>query len=366
MAYTRGEMIALGFVLLFLPTVFVALRIWARITCHAGLHWDDYTVFCGLAFAISVCICHLIAAIQGQLGQHQTTYPDGSPILDDPRFLIYERCKFALHMLSTLGLGFTKTSMILLYLRIFRTPLFRRICQGCVVFVICWTISFTFACLFQCYPVTALVEFFYGNKCINTLVFYNVLSGSDVALDVVIIILPIAPVLGIQMSLRQRLAVLGMFLLGGLAVACSIARLVSFVECDHTLVTHYNDETYYTSGVFIWTVVELAVAIMCACMPTLRPLFILNRKKTLSDYPSDYRSHPSRRSGYFRSTTGTTDELEIPVLAARDTSGVQIHIQRSTSAQEHEHPNNGVILVQHSTTWTDTDCLARDQKTEMC
>lgn len=32
-----------------------------------------------------------LAAIDGQLGQHQTVAPDGMPILDDPRFLLYER-----------------------------------------------------------------------------------------------------------------------------------------------------------------------------------------------------------------------------------------------------------------------------------
>lgn len=31
-----------------------------------------------------------IAAIGGQLGQHQVVDPNGQPILDDPRFLVYE------------------------------------------------------------------------------------------------------------------------------------------------------------------------------------------------------------------------------------------------------------------------------------
>ena len=56
----------------------------------------------GRYIASSSCIteCLLIhrleAAIHGQLGQHQTVGPDGQPILDDPRFLVFERVSNAL------------------------------------------------------------------------------------------------------------------------------------------------------------------------------------------------------------------------------------------------------------------------------
>lgn len=271
-------------------------------------------------------------------------------------------------MLSALGLGFTKVSVILLYRRIFRTPIFQRICLVYIGVVIVWTISFFFACLFQCYPVTPFVEGFYGNKCTQVLVLYNALGGSDVALDVLIIILPIQPVLSVKMGLRQRLAVLGMFLLGLLAVACSIARLVSFVQCDTTLIAHYNDETYYTSGVFVWTVVELVMAVVSACLPTLRPLFLLGKKQVTAQYPSDYDQYGSsyaskskRRSRYLRSVD-TNDDYEIPALANQDTPGVQIEIQRSSSFDTRTQPSNGVIYVQHSTTWTDQDFLPRSKQ----
>jgi hypothetical protein len=45
------------------------------------------------AFTLAVCTVHLIAAIHGELGQHQAIYPNGEPILDDPRFIIYEKVR---------------------------------------------------------------------------------------------------------------------------------------------------------------------------------------------------------------------------------------------------------------------------------
>lgn len=47
MAYTQGEMIALGFVFAILATFFVCLRVWARKICGAALAADDYAIFVG-------------------------------------------------------------------------------------------------------------------------------------------------------------------------------------------------------------------------------------------------------------------------------------------------------------------------------
>lgn len=47
MGYTQGEMIALGFIFVILPTIFVGLRIWARFLRRAGLGADDYTILVG-------------------------------------------------------------------------------------------------------------------------------------------------------------------------------------------------------------------------------------------------------------------------------------------------------------------------------
>lgn len=215
-------------------------------------------------------------------------------------------------MVSVIGLGFTKISIILLYRRIFRTSVFQRVCLVYIGVVVAWMISFFFACLFQCTPVTPFVEGFYGEKCVNVLVLYNVVGGSDVALDVFIILLPVYPVFQVNMSFRKQMAVLGMFLLGLLAVACSIARLVSFVQCDTTLIAHYNDETYYTSGVFIWSVIELVMAVVSACLPTLRPLFL--RKETSVRYASGYAD---KHGGYVKNhslDSTKSDEYAIPAL----------------------------------------------------
>jgi hypothetical protein len=80
--------------------------------------------------------------------------------------------------------------------------------------VIAWTLSYFFANLFTCVPVTSLIEPFYGNDCINAVPMWLSVVGSDLAVDVLILIMPIGPVLKLKLPLRDRLAVLGMFGLG--------------------------------------------------------------------------------------------------------------------------------------------------------
>ena len=176
-----------------------------------------------------------IAAAQGQLGQHQTDHPDGMPILDDPRFLLYERvrvapmykqvfalmdvrlqCKFALQMISYSGYGLAKASVLVLYVRIFEVPRFRFWAKVMLAIVSAWTIAFFFASLFQCYPITPLVEAFYGTKCVFTEALWYSGGSTDILLDVVILSMPIPMVLRLHLPWKQKMGILAMFLLGAL------------------------------------------------------------------------------------------------------------------------------------------------------
>lgn len=117
-------------------------------------------------------------------------------------------------MVSVIGLGLTKASVLFFYMKIFTTRSFRLAGRIMVGVVAAWTIAFFFANLFTCVPVTALVEQFYGNKCINTLPMWYTESASDILLDLIILSMPIRPVMNLQLPTSQKVAVMGIFLLG--------------------------------------------------------------------------------------------------------------------------------------------------------
>ena len=107
----------------------------------------------------------------------------------------------------------------------------------------------------------------------------------------------------------------------------------------------------YTTPVFLWTVIELSLTVISACLPTLRPIF-LRYKETTSKRRSaatSYKSYTSRygRSGYERSGSNDRDkESELPVIQPLD-SMVHTHIQKSDTVGA-DMPREGVIAVQRS------------------
>ena len=118
-------------------------------------------------------------------------------------------------MLAYLGLGAAKASILFLYMRIFNRERSFRLCSQIMLwFVATWVIMFFLTTLLQCIPITALVEPFYGNTCLNTIPFYYAGSISDIVIDFMILAMPIPMVWKLQLRIKQKIGVLAMFLLG--------------------------------------------------------------------------------------------------------------------------------------------------------
>ena len=89
-----------------------------------------------------------------------------------------------MQMLSDLGFSFAKACILVFYMNTFSLRLFRIAAQIMLAIVAAWTVSFFSSHLFACYPITPLVEAFYGNKCVNTIPLWYAGCVSDILLDV--------------------------------------------------------------------------------------------------------------------------------------------------------------------------------------
>lgn len=117
-------------------------------------------------------------------------------------------------MLATIGLGLTKASILVFFRNIFSIRKFKIWADILLVLVVAWTLSFFFSNLFTCYPITALVEEFYGNNCIDALPMWLASCITDFIVDFIILALPIPMVLKLQVHWHQKLAIQMMFLFG--------------------------------------------------------------------------------------------------------------------------------------------------------
>ncbi|GJC86010.1 hypothetical protein ColLi_08848 [Colletotrichum liriopes] len=125
-------------------------------------------------------------------------------------------------MISILGLGLVKSSILVLYHSLFPSRRFHFIIYGVLAFVIGWTVSFFFSHLFTCYPITVFIEPYYGNSCVQTVPMFLSLLFTDIVADFIILVLPIAMVLKVQLPLQRKLAVIGMLGLGAALHRASI------------------------------------------------------------------------------------------------------------------------------------------------
>jgi len=110
----------------------------------------------------------------------------------------------------------TKCSILYFYRRIFRGRAFAIINWTTIGLVIMHLIAFFFPVLFQCTPVTLSLQNPYSPEvhCIDHIAVYYGSAGSDTILDLIILVIPWPFIWKLQMPVRHKLAVTGIFLLG--------------------------------------------------------------------------------------------------------------------------------------------------------
>lgn len=110
-----------------------------------------------------------------------------------------------------------KISILISYYRIFGTlRWFRWACYTVATFEAIWFVGVFFSILFQCIPVQKAWNPTLPGHCINFLAFLWANSISNAVLDFVVLLLPIIPVLNLQMSIEQKVLVLLSFSLGSM------------------------------------------------------------------------------------------------------------------------------------------------------
>ncbi|MCJ1297646.1 hypothetical protein MMC08_000434 [Hypocenomyce scalaris] len=264
-----AEVVVLSIVFPVLSIVAVALRLYSRRLKKLRLQADDYIIIPALALVIGMGIDGIIGANYGDFGQHQKLGPDGSPV-DMHAIVVFNQCLWALELLSISALTLIKLSVLLFYRRIFTTPTFCILVWIVGSFVTAWGIAFFFANFFQCIPITGVWETGKPRHCVNSVHLDNAYQGLNIMTDITILIMPWPMIWGLQMQPGRKAQVGGVFFLGAFVCAVPIIRMC-FINLAGVTTDH--DVTYQLSSIFYWIIVESSVAVVSACLPTMRPLF---------------------------------------------------------------------------------------------
>ncbi|KAJ0418860.1 hypothetical protein BJY00DRAFT_314538 [Aspergillus carlsbadensis] len=272
----------------------VSMRFYSRRLSKLAFGADDWFALASLLFVLLLNGIFLSGVIQGAITGHSVVinnWPQPSALEE-----LAQKYKYAFQTTEKIAFGLIKTSILLLWKRML-SPIrsFQLFCTGMIGLVAAWSIAFFFATLFQCgthWDWNWAPIGFFLTQCTDTLNMLTVFCGTDLLTDFVIMFMPLPIIWKLQMSVKKKIGVMGVFMVGIFTIGAGVARTYIY------LVTSYdkedNPDFIADFTLFIlWSEIEVNVAMIVCCMPVFGP--VLARWRDSSSSSCCLRQHPRRR-----------------------------------------------------------------------
>ncbi|KAJ8119318.1 hypothetical protein ONZ43_g3706 [Nemania bipapillata] len=232
-----------------------------------------------------------------------------------------------------------------------------------MVIVILTGVTTSIAGFFQCSPIARAWNADIAGTCFNQPALFFANGALNIAEDLILYVLPARILWSMNLPLKQRIALVGVFVVGGLTIIAGIVRIPSLKEAIVS-----TDPTWDHVGSSIWSSIECNIGIMCACLVHLKPLLasiaptILGPSKSsrrsgmlkLSDKQSEDPSHsPLQTFGQRRASkpVGVLTEIDLEESDSRSQAGLVptgymgdanitvSHAEHFPSHEHVDHPN---------------------------
>ncbi|KAF2475511.1 uncharacterized protein BDR25DRAFT_213316 [Lindgomyces ingoldianus] len=252
-----------------LSTLVVGVRFYCRIWVVGRLKLYDYVMVTALLCTWGMCAINHYQLFYGS-GQHPRP-PNLPPVR--PK-LGAARSWYAFQLMYLADLALIKFSILAFYLTIATQRTFRFLVYLSIVIVAVFTIVMIFVNAFECpeHPSFALgPQIFEREKyhCLIMNTVYYTQAGFNIFSDTAILLLPMPLLVQIKsMAKLKRIALLGVFSVGGIAPIASAIRVWGVYMWANS-----DEPRYYGGYVIFWTQIELNTAIVSASVPSLQPLF---------------------------------------------------------------------------------------------
>ncbi|MCJ1243346.1 hypothetical protein MMC30_000543 [Trapelia coarctata] len=279
-----------------LATVAVGLRVLARMRTIATLGWDDAFICASLLPLWGLVAVGIIMAKYGGMGLlAMSLSPDQS--------YVFYRTLFSSMILYALCITLIKISILLLYKRVFDTRRFRITVYVVGTLCLFWFVTVILVTLFQCQPVEYAWDRTNQGQCINLRAMYFGVTISNMLLDLTINFMPFHLVWKLRVSKKRRVCFISILLLGIIADVAAAGRIYSV---PNLIIT---DVSATIMMPLLYTVIEPAFAILCACLVTYRPLAKALSPNSLKRYfrSTQNRFRTSTAENPLNATTATTD-----------------------------------------------------------
>ncbi|KAK3323216.1 hypothetical protein B0T19DRAFT_199736 [Cercophora scortea] len=313
----RG-LLVVDFVFVALTLLAVSIRVFVRRRLTKSWGWDDNTCILAALGSVALTVVYIELTKIGY-GRH---------IWDIPMSWLQSKSNLQLFYTPSLTYPFimlcAKASILLLYLRLFSVSqhLTVAIHVGIAVLALFYTAitGTVIVCMVQCTDITTRNS---KQFCLNfsgpVLI---LIAAFNVLTDLWILALPLPLILRLRLRYREKLGVVVVFTAGLAACAASLARLVLYARQYHA---SGQFETWLQGTSSEFTIVELNISIIVACVPCFPPFFRhVSKRISMSFWPFA----PANRSSPDTISHSEVRTIPRPRLALRNIpSGI---------------PNNGI------------------------
>ncbi|KAJ5489791.1 hypothetical protein N7539_004681, partial [Penicillium diatomitis] len=328
-SYSGDSLMGVSIAIAVFQVLIVGLRFYARFIQRVALALDDYLILLALLASLGQSALYIVLLRVAGMGYHLPY------VLQTPEKLVALQKGLVANQILDFPFSVTpaKISILLFYVRIFITKKFRVLAGIVGAIVLCHGIGVFFAAIFQCSPVQfAWDKEIPGGSCFNQQAFYRYVSPPNILTDVLILVMPLPFVWRLHTRLTQKLALTGVFILGGLGTVASILRMSIFFQ-ENAL----TDPTWASVNLGIWTVLEGGIIIIAACLPSIWPLIVrVLPRGLMSKAASQDRGHryttshakPKGADGFARlgaHGAGETDKWPLEANPSLENQSISTH-----------------------------------------
>ncbi|KAI9848898.1 MAG: hypothetical protein M1838_000339 [Thelocarpon superellum] len=278
-------------------TCFVLLRVISRLAIVRRVSWSDYFMILAwvravaahrsrehlltpvllqlLAVGLSFSICY---GTSRGLGLHDVN------ILPEWRVSL-TRSEYVFSVLYNPALMATKTSILAFYLNLSKVqPMFKWASIATLIVVNAAGLALTVLNIYQCAPLSDVFEDPLPSSahCIDIVTLYLSSAPVNIITDLAILFLPMPILTGMHLPRKQKSILVLTFALGGFVAIVDVVRIAYLEQAwlsraqdpamTSARIGGRDDFGWYASLAFMWSAVEVNVGIICACIPTLKPL----------------------------------------------------------------------------------------------
>ncbi|GLB08226.1 hypothetical protein AtubIFM57258_004114 [Aspergillus tubingensis] len=353
---TPASIITISILFPVLGTLTVILRFYTRRKTKSELWIDDWLSLPALGLEYVLATLMLWGATTGSLGgllpQPDDPRPDAYIFSNSDQQIRLLQIQYVADIVTVWAFGFAKLSILYFYRSIFcsrrttRTA-FHSVTMCMIVLVSVWTVVFGIGTIFICgtHPVSAWGTIaVVTTECSLQVPIVEGYAISDFIMDVIIWLLPLPRIWILNISVRQRMALGLIFLVGLLAIAASATRMAIYIAHLINPFAQSDGETLVTYLLF-WTMIECGLGVIVICLPSLRPIY---RKRELNSLINSfkkylYRNPQSTTSSAIRinSLNGSANSNSSNVnLVGPWHSGPTTSIAAGRKASMAQHPSN--------------------------